>query len=355
MSLRVLEVGGTPSEMGRQHGRAFADEIAAFCRERLRLALEDAQGRATVAEALALAEQHLQPHRDYAPDVFDEFAGIADGAGVEPALLLVGNGYTDFRDVLCRHTAGEAHGCTAFIVEPEASADGRLYTGQTWDMQASAEPHMIVVVRRPDRGPASVTLTTTGCLSLVGVNAAGIAVGNTNLKPTDARPGVIYLAMIHHALACESFDEAVDAITSARRASGHNYIVASADGRAVNLETTATRFEALSPADGLLVHTNHYLAETLLPLEGADHPKPSSTRRLARFGTLLAENRGSLDADRLGRLLGDHDGEDTLTVCRHSPDDEAKTCAAVVVDPAGRRLWACQGNPCEGQWELLET
>ena len=113
-------------------------------------------------------------------------------------------------DRLLGRLAGE--GCTSFIATAQATADGLTYVGQTWDMHAFAEPHMRVFRRTPDEGPAWVTLTTAGCLSLIGLSDRQIAVGNTNVAPVDARPGVIYLAMIHEALRSPDYATARAAI-----------------------------------------------------------------------------------------------------------------------------------------------
>ncbi|MCZ7600597.1 MAG: hypothetical protein M5U09_26690, partial [Gammaproteobacteria bacterium] len=112
---------------------------------------------------------------------------------------MAGNGYTDIRDAVVQRPSME--GCTTFTALADDTADGAVWCGQTWDMNLAMLPFVYVLRREPERGPATVGVTTTGCLSLIGVNDEGIAVGNSNITPLDARPGVMYLAMIHHALA----------------------------------------------------------------------------------------------------------------------------------------------------------
>jgi isopenicillin-N N-acyltransferase like protein len=353
MPLPVIEVSGAPYDMGVQHGRARREKVVELCEDRLARAMADAGGTVTREQALALAEEHLPIHREYAPAVYEEFMGMAKGAEVSPALLLAGNGYTDFKDVLGSRASADSQECSAFIVAPDASADRRLLTGQTWDMHSSAEAHVMILRRRPKAGPASITLTTSGCLSLLGMNEAGIVVQNTNLVPTDARPGVIYLAMIHHALAQETFDAAVAAIVDAPRASGHNYLVGGPDGQAVDIETTAAEHEKLEPTDGVLVHTNHYLTDRLEARQHPDHPMPSSLARQARLKELLSDQKGRLDVQRLQAALADREGGDELGICRHGVADDVKSCAAIIFSPSACRAWACTGPPDAGEWEEL--
>ena len=243
MPIEIIELSGTPEQMGRQHGEEVGEAGIAMVRARCDLALSKAREKdesVDMSRCLSIAAEHLPAHERYSPKVYAEFKALAEGLGVGEGELLIGNGYTDYIDVLMLALA-EGAGCTSFIATGEATADGLTYVGQTWDMHAFAEPYMRLFRRQPDEGPAWLTLTTAGCLSLIGLSQNGIAIGNTNVAPTDAHPGVMYLAMIHQALRSPDLDSARAAIADAPRASGHYYYLAGPDGSAVGLETTAAR------------------------------------------------------------------------------------------------------------------
>lgn len=348
MQPRMIHLSGTPQEMGREYGRLLREEVHALAEERLRLSMADAAAAAGRAvdrrRCLELAARFLPVQEAYAPAVHAEFLGIADGAGIAPELLLVGNGFTDYKDVLALGRGADE--CTAFWVRPEA-AGGRTLCGQTWDMHATAEPFAILVHRRPDAGPATLSFTTAGCLSLIGINSAGIAIGNNNLVPTDARPGVVYLAMIHRALAAGGWAEAVQAITGARRASGHNYYLADGEGHVGSIETTAERSALLSPEGAAYVHTNHYTAPELAPFAPPPDPESTSRGRERRMRVLLAEVDRPLTPEALRALLAHHDGDAALCVHNTTPDG-GKSCGVAVMCPQTREMWVCVGNPCGG-------
>ena len=203
MSIPEIQLSGTFYEMGLQHGQELKHQIRELSAIRLSLACQFADERgvkADVATCKRLARQHLPIHQELYPEVFDEWRGIADGASMEIEDVFFANALTDFQDVLARTENIEVHGCTSFAIGAAATADGSTYIGQTWDMHASAERFITIFRRQPNDGPQSLVLSTAGCLTLVGVNSHGIAIGNNNLRPTDARPGVIYLAMMHQAL-----------------------------------------------------------------------------------------------------------------------------------------------------------
>src|SRR5215212_6926867 len=163
--MRQLVLEGTPRAMGVAHGRALAEAIHALAAERLLLSLaaaEEAGVPATQGDALALAREFLPIQERWSPAIHAEFVGIAEGARIAPELLLIGNGYTDFKDVLCRRPAlvPALQECTVFHVGPGATRDGRSYVGQTWDMHSTAEPFILALLRRPTDGPATLGITT---------------------------------------------------------------------------------------------------------------------------------------------------------------------------------------------------
>lgn len=351
--MRLITLEGTPYEMGRQHGELLREEIHALAEERLRLSLRDVPGASREA-ALALAGRCLDAHREYAPAVWEEFQGIAEGAGLSPERLLIGNGYTDFKDVLAQEQLEPPlnpglHGCSTFIVRREGSASGRTFVGQTWDMHGTAEPFVVAFHRRPKNGPETLAVTTTGCLSLIGLNEHGLAIGNSNLVPTDARPGVIYLALIHHVLAQRTFADAQRAILDAPRASGHNYYLADGHGNVCDIETTATQHHLFFPEGPTYAHTNHYHAPALQALAAPIEAGASTFAREKRLAANLAEKAGRLDPLTIQECLADHtDGPNS--VCVHGRGgDTGKTCAVAILGPDTRELWAKVGLPCEGE------
>lgn len=347
--LRQIELKGSAYEMGRQHGEQLKDSVRQLARIRLALAQRFATEHGvevTEEECREVARRQLPLHEQYSRASFDEWRGIADGAEMPIEDVFFANALTDFQDLLWQRVPSEVHGCTSFAVGPEATADGATYIGQTWDMHASAEDFIAVFHRLPEEGPESLTMTTAGCLTLVGVNAAGVAVCNNNLRPRDARDGVIYLAMLHEALQQTDWESALAAITDAPRCSGHNYIVGHESGARANIETTAAKCDVDRVDLPRYVHTNHYLAESLIPWEDPTNESGSSKHRLERLRTRFAENDAPLTPTALRGLLSDHDGGQSLCICRHGTGEDARSCAFVVADPRGRRLVAALGPPC---------
>ena len=274
---RFVELSGTPRAMGEYFGEQCRDDIRNLYQVRMAhlerfLDIHDPGKHFSASSVLELVRRAVPAHQQFEPAIWEEFAGISRGSGLDPEELLVTNGLTDFRDLVlfekpttfppARDHLGE---CTALLV-PGDSGDGQTILGQTWDMHADAGDYLAIVHRKPMAAPETLCLTTVGCLCLIGLNSEGVGVGNTNLVPTDARLGVNYLFSITRALQCRSAQEAADAVTAAPRLSGHNFLIV--DGRsAINLECTATREHRTRVQGKPFVHTNHYLAASLEGLE----------------------------------------------------------------------------------------
>ena len=356
--MRGVELSGSARAMGEGFGEAFADDIRRFTHGRIdRLAEFVAKydpGRSLSRDdMLGLAGGTVEAHQRLCPAIWEEFEGIARAANLSVAELLIGNGFTDFRDfVLLQNPAlrgqvteglGE---CTAFLA-PAGVADGHPIVGQTWDMNAHARDFLVLVRRRPDDAPATLGLTTVGCLCLIGMNSEGVSVGNTNVVPTDARLGVNYLFTITNALRCRSAEAAADAIEATPRLSGHNYYVADTR-QAINLETTATRCCRTVVEREVFVHANHYVDPSLKALEFARQDLTNSQGRHARLAANFVEQASPLSVETCWAQFADvvQGGPDT-------PPSGVATLATVVQCPATHTLHVCAGGPTPGNVELL--
>lgn len=363
MSLNVIELSGDPRQMGRQFGEAVRQQARQFADIRLNACVDKSRELGLKVDArfvLDLCAKCVEYHRQYDPDVWEEMTGIAEGADLSYEMLIILNGLTDVRDAVFAaagapwaKSAADSAGCTAWMAAPEATAVDCTLLGQTWDMHAAARDFIVAVKRRPTHGPATLAMTTAGCLSLVGINSHGLAVGNNNLRPIDARPGVNYLAMIHKALAQPHLAGAINAISRAFRCSGHNYYMADGDGAMVDVETTAADYEVIQPAGAVYAHTNHYLSPRLREREVPGAVSASSTWRLTRMLHVLSEQAGQITPECMMQAMSDTQGEGECRICRIDPRDPAPTCAAALMCPQERKMWVAAGQPTvEGFVEL---
>ncbi|HSJ28052.1 MAG TPA: C45 family peptidase [Acidimicrobiia bacterium] len=348
--IRVLDLAGSSAEMGTIHGSAHAAEIGDYTADRVALSAEGtAFGR---EQLLELAGRCLPVHRRYSESLSEEMDAMAAAAGITSEEALIVGGYTDFID-LVRAAAGSGRvddTCTAVIV-PDDRAAGAGFLAQTWDMHASATPHVVMLDIRPEHAPGALVFSTVGCLGQIGMNEAGIAIGINNLTAADGRVGVTWPFVVRKVLEQSDFQAAVSCVLDAPLAGGHNFLVFDSRGNGVSIEAmpTATHVETLGVDP--LIHTNHCLAPGTAVVEGPRPPvlDASSRVRLAQAAELLdVPDIGVAELMALTR--------DERSICRHpEPPYSYESCGAAIMRPRTGEFWACWGVPSDNEYERFDV
>lgn len=346
--LRILRLPGTPADRGFRHGREFASEIRSYASDRSRLVV--AGTSLAEEEALELVTSCVPAHAAYSPDLFAETEALAEGAGITLAEALLASGFTDFLDLVraMDGTAGHEDDCTAVLVPPAASAEGALLA-QTWDMHASATPHIIML--RIEGDIEALVFTTVGCIGQIGMNEAGIAIGINNLASTDGRVGVAWPFVVRQVLAQDDLEAALSSILEAPLVGAHNFLLMDRDGRGYNVEATPTERVITPLGQDPIIHTNHCLSPTTRGVEASRDVSltKSSQDRLVQATELL--DGAAVTVADIMKLTADE-----RSICRHpDPVYHYETCGAAIMRPSTGDFWACWGRPSESEYELLRV
>ncbi len=352
-SIRVLDLAGSPAEVGAAHGSAYTADIRAYTEERVRLSTEGtwAGHPMSEAEVLALAEACLPAHEAYDADLYAEMLAMADAAGITPAEAVIVGGFTDFLD-LVRATGADPRPedtCTAVLI-PRESGGGEPWFAQTWDMHDTATPYIVMLHTQVDGAPEALVFTTVGCLGQIGMNAAGICVGINNLTAGDGKVGVTWPFVVRKALNQTTIDDALACVVDADLAGGHNFLLLDADGRGYDVEAMPTATHVVELGDQPVAHTNHCLGASTQAVEGARAPErvASSEARLHRALELVKEE--PVDQHTLQALTRDEEA-----ICeRSAPPYDVESCGATVMRPGTGDLWAVWGLPVENEYEHFQ-
>jgi isopenicillin-N N-acyltransferase-like protein len=371
--MRQLELpaGKPPREWGRIHGESFRGEVQALAALRTYLCTQIG-GFASAADVRAAAAAHLPVLERYHRGLHDELIGIAEGAALTPADIVITNHYTDLRDLdpdmttwkpapladdpgahgVHRGGPGSGDGCSVLWAE---SPTGRVLA-QTWDMHATAIPY-VMILRVPESadGPSATLLSVTGCLGMAGMNAARVGIAINNLFSTDATLGVVWPAMVRRALQQRTAAAARDVIATSPIGSGHHYFVADRDA-AFAIEASGTRRKQVFGGGPVYCHTNHCLDGEV----AARSKVPPISTTYDRLRWLEADvARGAVtDLADAWRRLGSEDGW-PRSVCHNMATPEAPhgtaTCGAIAMNLDTGELWAQQGlihNVAAERWQL---
>jgi isopenicillin-N N-acyltransferase like protein len=356
----TIEISGTRRELGRQHGEAARSQIGdsiGYYRESFKriTGLE-------WSEIKRQAPRWVAPIDAFLPDISEEIRGVAEGAGIafEEALAL------NARGELSTHNpfADEAEeGCSSYAILPPASGDGHVYCGQNWDWRCETFGTVILLrIVQPGR-PTIIMQTEAGQVGRHGANSAGIAL-NANGLGTRWGKGIGVPQPIIRRKILESADmqTALRAVFESRQSLCTNLLITHRDGFAIDLETTPNRHGWMYPTDGLLVHTNHFIA--FVPEQVAATYRPFSVNSLWRLPRLTDGLRatrapGDPAAVRatIGAALRDHFGYPNA-VCKHGDPnavgvDLNQTIASSIVDLTSGEYWLAPGNPCENEYRRL--
>ena len=350
--MRTLELpaGKSPRDWGRIHGEHYRGEVKALAAIRLYLCTTAGRGNfATKGAVLEAAERHLPVLERYDAALYAELLGIAEGAGLTPAEIVVANHYTDLRDLSADPAtwqyADAEGGCSVIF----ARAVHGPIVAQTWDMHATAIPYtMILKVPETAVAPAAILLTLTGCLGLAGMNASKVAIAINNLNSTDATIGVVWPALVRRALREKTARAARDQVLAAPVGSGHHYFVANRRD-AYAIETSGRLRKVIwASEDGApeasYIHTNHCLDADV----GAVTRIPPGSTTMERYAWLEQSlgARAIHDLDDVWQRMGSQEGW-PKSVCTNMATPEnphgSATCGAIAMAPQTGRILAQGG------------
>ncbi len=346
-----VQARGTYRELGRAVGEAARDQVRAsldFYREGFEAMTA---GALTFAEAERHSAAYAAQAERWLPHLVEELEGLAEGAGVPFAQLMVLNCGEEFTS---SEPATGDH-CTAVAV----AAGGRHVVGHNMDWYVvDAVNNVLFDLTVPD-GTRIMGLAGAPYLLMLGMSSHGIANVSNSVHSNDNRVGVPNVFVRRWSLEAPTLEEARARGLLAARARGTNHFLADLGGRLWDLETSATASAFVDhSADGYMAHTNHYAAPAMAPFEGAAHDE--SRVRLETAERMLSAGVAAGDdpVELVSRVLRWHGPTPDVAICGH-PDrslpaaEQGMTVGSMVCDLDERRLYVCAGPPCENPYQVV--
>ena len=363
----VIDVAGTPYQRGRLHGGAAPERVARSARLYRRQLMRQGLGGDRLTR-LALGMRTVIERFDSA--YLDEMQGVADGAGVSLADVILINCRTEMMfgqselKMVCRELED---GCTGLAVLPEHAASGRLMHALNWDwLQECADTGIVLRMRRDGAGqPDLLLFTEAGALGRHGFNSAGLSMSVNSLSSDrDYRQlADVPLALVRRKmLEAPDIDSAMKILWHTRRFCSSNLMLAQAGvdcggqplGDALNLECAPDEIFWQAPRHGLLVHANHWLCTVargkLRELGLAANP--DSLYRQQRVETVLQQalRRGSqkIDWACIKHVLAGDFLYAGGVLRKPGAERRHATVATTLMDAGAGAMWIAR-NPCQSQ------
>ncbi len=345
--LAVFATKGTPREVGEQLGTRFASEAArAVGIYKKELSWEKG---ATMDGARRYGRKILPRIETWFPDFVEEMRAYARAADVSfDTLVAQWSGYSP---------SLVAKGCTDVAAAPPQTADGHVLVAHNEDYTPDYEGVVVPVRVALEGKPAFFAMSYQGLFPTMGFNDAGLSLTGNALSPNDIRPGIPQMYPPRRVLESRTLKEALEAAMPAGRSSSFNNIVCSKEGELYSLEGSATQFEALYGEGGWLVHTNHYLGETMLRFERNRQAKFCSIMRYNRARKLVGHAFGRITPETIMRIQRDHLSRPD-SICRHenpkdSEADRVKTLFGSIVDLTAGEAYISGSTPCSTEYRAF--
>jgi len=355
--LTTITLTGSPHERGYQHGKTLKDGIHRFYEVWTKLLEKESPFKLTEAVLLTFAKNSEPFIKQYAPGIYDEMKGIAEGAEIDFDKVLFINCFEEASVIqgipkLAAKVIGSLPpgvfpaGCTSFAVSGAATTDGRVYIGQNVDYSAVYIEPVVFRIEAWEDEPEQLVYSSMGVVGVGGINAAGLAIIDNTLVPSDPQLGVPFPVVMRKALQQTRLSDFVGAIITAPRLSGHNYIIGTSYA-AVDIETSATKYDFKYLQDGVFGHANHYESPAMKYLDLLPEFLPDTLIRSGRMLQLLKAKFGKLDFETLKEIMRDH-ADYPVSICRHEDKRhvELGTLSTLIYRPEDRLMLVTNGNPC---------
>lgn len=331
-----------PFDRGVQYGEQAKDKIRAGVEDYKRLfAKTSNKGWEQIKE---YAASYIPLIEEAMPDILAEAKGIAAGAGVGMDELMVLN---------CRYEITKfprEDECTTCALLPEATEGGKTLLVKDWDYRAGILDNIVILHIKEADGTRIIGLAEAGQLMREGFNSHGVGLCNNALQSVHDNSGIgIPVTFLRRKVfTSKTFEEARNLLLTARRSVSNNMLLASKDGRALDIEAHPRGADTIAPVDGIVTHANHFVVN---PGLNALEESP----RDVRLRQLLTEKHGSITIDYIKKCMSDHENY-PYAICRHPSDVSlplevrGMTVASLIIDFDENIIHICAGPPCEGKF-----
>ena len=327
--LPVLELEGSPAEMGRQAAALTSDAAKQLISYPKKLATARAGGR-----GWARLEKTGRPLlANFPAHHKEELEAFARQAGIDAGEMAAANVMVDVYRVF---------GCSSLLVEPHRSATGGMLFGRNLDFYSLGIIHKytVVTIYRPTGKHAFASVGfpgLVGCLS--GMNDAGLALAVHEVFTTrDGSPmldkrGTPYALCFRRILEeCTTIEEAEKLLKGMKRTTLLNLAICDRQHAGV-LEITPKNVVLRRSEDGICACTNHFRTDTLT----------SHILQCRRYKTL--------------REMGGNDKLDVSFVAEklHAVNQGQLTLQTMIFEPQSLKLHLAIGSRPASQARLKEV
>jgi isopenicillin-N N-acyltransferase-like protein len=247
--LPIIFIKGCAEERGFQHGKKLRREIhqvIQFYQQVFQKNQED---------IFKEAEHFKVKIKEYNCKYAQEIEALAEGANVNPLWIYALNSRTEILSYY-------PFECTSIYFQKTG------ILGQNWDWAKALEGLIVLMKIQFPNGHKILMLTEPGIIGKIGMNCRGLGVCLNLLMIKKKLTGVPIHILLRSVLDSETITDAHNKLKKAGLGQASNILIGTGIGECLNIEFAGDELFYLQPEKQVLIHTNHFLANSINPKSG---------------------------------------------------------------------------------------
>jgi predicted choloylglycine hydrolase len=310
----VIEVKGTPEQIGQEYGQALSSPMHLLFEAYLKPWFANDLKRWSAELAARAFEAHIPQ------EYLTELDAISQASGLGRNQLLLAQCFLDLTPVTA---------CSTVTLPASASPDGVGRFGRNLDFPGMgvAARQTVVLIYHPQGRYAFAAVGWPGLMGVVsGMNQWGLTLANMEVPRGTGWPRAMPYPLLYRTILerCRTVEEAIDLLKKTPRQTANNLMLMDAAGNRAVAEITPEKVVVRRGIAGAaLVSTNHQ--------RGQDRTTPGRSRRYDCLRAESEEEFGRIGVGRIESMLRDvAQGEMTLQ--------------SMIFEPQTRRLYLAVGE-----------
>ncbi|NHJ47349.1 MAG: hypothetical protein FK733_06120 [Asgard group archaeon] len=367
--MKVIEVSGTPYEMGLSYGFQCKKDIKKaismwYKFGAMSLTPGFREGHPKLLHMLpkfitykkdksklqSIAKKYESFIIENCPEIIEEMKGIAEGAKV------------DYIDILFLNTFPEViEGCTIWAACGKAVKTGEPLLAMNTDEMKQTRKIQIILSAKPDDGYHFIGNTYAGIVSPIhGMNQTGFAYADMLLhveKPDTPIFGMSLFPLLKTTITkSSSVDEAVELFKKMPRPTCPGAIFYSDSNKITRIENSSMEYDITLINDDAIACCMIPQSEKIRKYDSTLNLAPTmqinAIPRQKRMTDLLKENIELFDIEIMKIIAKDHGKGETKgkSICQHSAFG-TNTIGSFIAKPRDLKIWMCYGNPCKNRYK----
>ncbi|MFW9784053.1 MAG: C45 family autoproteolytic acyltransferase/hydrolase [Candidatus Heimdallarchaeota archaeon] len=333
----VLDVAGSPGEIGTQHGKLLKERIHRVIEFYSDVTKKlDEEGRESNRKfILNSARKFKNIIQKFNSEYALEIESIADAADVDPLWIYAINSRSE---IMANMENGSTE-CTAiFFRTPRI-------LGQNWDWAADFEDLAVIMRLTTSDGHKIIQVTEPGMIGKIGFNNSGLGVCLNFLHVDEELLGLPIHIILRAMLECKTIEEAKKLAKKVGNGQSGNILIGDKYGKYQDIEYEGSDISFLESEINYFVHTNHFLRNE--KLNSNPDLLQSSINRHKTARKLLKGNQ-TLSLEFMKTILLD-DTDPELPICRKyipgTTMDQVGTVCTILMDLNKEIMHITKGSP----------